>query len=43
MVFDITSEDSFKDIEQWLRRIDQNADQDMVKVLIANKIDKSGQ
>ena len=39
MVYDVTSEESFKDIEQWLRRIDQNADADMVKVLVANKID----
>ena len=39
MVYDITCEDTFYEIDQWLRKIDQNADQDMAKVLVANKID----
>ena len=39
MVFDITSENSFKNVKTWLESIYQHADVNIVKVLIGNKAD----
>jgi len=39
MIYDVTSQESYEDIENWLRKIDENADEGIVKVLVANKID----
>ena len=40
MVYDVTDQNSYNDVEQWLRKIDESAKQDLLKVLVANKIDK---
>lgn len=39
LIFDITNEDSFHRIKYWLHQIQQYLDQDIPKVLIANKSD----
>ena len=40
LVYDVTSQTSFDDVEQWIRKIDENAKEDLLKILVANKIDK---
>jgi len=39
LVYDITTEDSFKHIAQWLQNIQDNASPDVCKVLVGNKLD----
>ncbi|XP_020615446.1 ras-related protein Rab-8B-like [Orbicella faveolata] len=39
LVYDITTEDSFKHIAQWLQNIQDNASPDVCKVLVGNKVD----
>ena len=39
MVFDITSENSFKNVKSWLESIYQHADVNIMKILIGNKAD----
>lgn len=39
LVYDITTEDSFKHISQWLQNIQDNASPDVCKVLVGNKVD----
>ncbi|CAH3142067.1 unnamed protein product [Porites lobata] len=39
LVYDVTTEDSFKHIAQWLQNIQDNASPDVCKVLVGNKID----
>lgn len=39
LVYDITTEDSFKHISQWLQNIQDNASPDVCKVLVGNKLD----
>ncbi|GMR52776.1 hypothetical protein PMAYCL1PPCAC_22971, partial [Pristionchus mayeri] len=39
LVYDITDVKSFENISRWLRNIDENASEDVVKMLIGNKCD----
>ena len=39
LVYDVTDEASFGAVENWMRQIDENANKDVVKLLIANKCD----
>ncbi|XP_032238048.1 GTP-binding protein ypt2 isoform X2 [Nematostella vectensis] len=39
LVYDITTEDSFKHISQWLQNIEDNASPNVCKVLLGNKLD----
>ncbi|XP_029189134.2 uncharacterized protein [Acropora muricata] len=39
LVYDITTEDSFKNITQWLQNIDENASRNVCKILVGNKLD----
>jgi GTPase SAR1 family protein len=41
VVYDVTKEPSFKNINNWLRRVENAADVKIVKMLIGNKIDLS--
>ena len=42
LVYDVTSEKSFKQINEWLKLIDKHASENVAKVLVANKCDVSG-
>ncbi|XP_028393782.1 ras-related protein Rab-10-like [Dendronephthya gigantea] len=39
LVYDITSETSFRNITKWFRRIEENANEDVQKLIIGNKCD----
>ncbi len=39
IVFDVTKEESFENINMWLQAIDQHSDQNVKKLLIGNKSD----
>lgn len=39
LVYDITDGKSFDSIGKWLRNIDENANEDVVKMIIGNKCD----
>ena len=39
LVYDITSETSFRNISKWIRRIDENATEDVERLMIGNKCD----
>eukprot|EP00943_MAST-04B_sp_MAST-4B-sp1_P008694 g8694.t1 len=41
LVYDVTSEKSFKQISEWLKLIDKHASENVVKILVANKCDVS--
>ena len=38
-VYDVTNEESFKNIENWIKFVDEFADTNIVKVIIGNKCD----
>jgi Ras-related protein Rab-1A len=38
-VYDVTNQDSFNNVEQWIREVDRYAAEDIEKVLIGNKND----
>lgn len=40
LVYDCTDRHSFENINQWMREIDTHATKDVLKILVANKIDK---
>ena len=40
LVYDCTEEQTFNNIQNWLKQIDQHASDTVTKVLVANKIDK---
>jgi Ras-related protein Rab-8A len=40
LVYDCTEESSFNNVKNWLKQIDQHAQSNVKKVLIANKCDK---
>ena len=42
LVYDVTSEKSLKQINEWLKLIDKHASENVVKILVANKCDVSG-
>ena len=39
VVFDVTNQESFKNVRLWMDRISENACADIIKVLVGNKID----
>ena len=39
LVYDITSETSFRNIAKWIRRIEENATEDVERLIIGNKCD----
>ena len=39
LVYDITSETSFRNISKWIRRIEENATEDVERLIIGNKCD----
>jgi Ras-related protein Rab-8A len=39
LVYDVTEEDSFKNIKNWIRNIEQHAAENVDKVIIGNKCD----
>lgn len=39
LVYDLTTEDSFKHIANWLQNIEENASSDVCKALVGNKVD----
>ena len=39
LVYDVTQEVTFSNVTNWLKQIDSHASEDVVKVLVANKID----
>ena len=41
LVYDCTEEQTFNNISNWLKQIDQHASSNVAKVLIANKCDRS--
>jgi Ras-related protein Rab-8A len=43
LVYDVTNEQSFKNIEDWLKNIDKHTSQPVNKILIGNKMDLAAQ
>lgn len=41
LVYDCTEEQTFNNIQNWLKQIDQHASSNVAKVLVANKCDRS--
>jgi len=39
LVYDITNPKSFNNVTNWLRNIDEHASEDVVRVLVGNKVD----
>ena len=39
LVYDSTQAQTFSNIRNWLKQIDQNADADIMRILVANKSD----
>ncbi len=39
MAFDVTNEESFKNVRKWMESIDEHADQSICKLMVGNKID----
>ncbi len=39
MAFDVTNEESFRDVKKWMDSIYEHADQNICKVMVGNKID----
>ena len=39
LVYDVTNEKSFHNISKWMRKIEENANEDVEKILVANKCD----
>ena len=39
ITFDVTNEQSFENVRNWVQSINDNADKDIVKILVGNKID----
>ena len=43
VAFDITNEDTFKNVRKWMESIYEHADQNICKVMVGNKIDLDDQ
>ena len=43
LVYDVTNEKTFANISNWLRNIDENAKEDVEKIIVGNKIDLKSQ
>lgn len=39
LVYDITSKQSFENVERWIKEVKENADKDIVIMIIGNKSD----
>lgn len=39
LVYDVSNEDSFTNVRNWMKQIDQNAAENVVRILIGNKAD----
>lgn len=39
LVYDVSQENTFNNVTNWLKQIDSHASEDVVKLLVANKID----
>ena len=39
VAFDVTNEDTFKNVRKWMESIYEHADQNICKVMVGNKID----
>jgi small GTP-binding protein len=39
LVYDITKQDSYKNVEKWLKELKENAEKEMVVILVGNKCD----
>ena len=39
VAFDVTSEDSFRNVKKWMESIEEHADNNICKVMVGNKID----
>lgn len=39
MVFDVTSEESFEHVEEWLSEVNRHASENTIKLLVGNKAD----
>ena len=40
LAYDCSSQESFKNIKNWIKQIEQHAASDVSKILVANKSDK---
>lgn len=40
LVYDVSDESSFTNVRNWMKQIDQNAAENVVRILIGNKADK---
>ena len=38
LVYDVTDGQSFKNVTKWLKSIDENANKDVEKIIVANKV-----
>ena len=43
LVYDVTNEKTFNNITNWLRNIDENAKEDVEKIIVGNKTDLESQ
>ena len=43
MVFDVTNEDSFRHVNDWLEEVNRYAAEDTCKLLVGNKCDKEAE
>ena len=43
MIFDITNEDTFKNVKKWMESINEHADANICKVLVGSNFDLDGQ
>ncbi|PFX23835.1 Ras-related protein Rab-10 [Stylophora pistillata] len=43
MVYDVTNEKTFHNISKWMRKIEENANEDVERILVANKCDLESQ
>ena len=39
LVFDLTSENTFNNIKQWILELNKNTDENIIKILVGNKLD----
>ena len=42
VAFDVTNEESFKNVRKWMESIEEHADSSICKIMVGNKIDLDG-